>query len=57
MTNGYIYLNAETVGGIINSQLIKIKYDNFLDIGVEIPIYNGGYGSYGSINYNHYLDL
>lgn len=47
----YIYLNGETpaAGETVPIQLLKIKYDDFTDYTVEIPVYGNG-GSYGSLN-------
>lgn len=51
--DGYIYLNGETNPFETPPplpQLIKVKYNNFSNLTVEISNYNNSKGSYGSIN-------
>jgi hypothetical protein len=57
--NGYIYLNGESSTSYLlrpnyphdNAKLLRINPNNFTDRTTEIAVFNGGKGSYGSINY------
>lgn len=58
--NGYIYLNGESSTSYLlkpnyphdAAKLLRINPNNFTDRTTEIAVFNGGKGSYGSINYN-----
>lgn len=49
-SDGYMYLNEEGYAASLTARLIKMKYNDFTDLTVEISNYNGGWGSHGSLN-------
>lgn len=51
-SDGYAYINGEYLSTLSAAtvNLLKIKYNNFSDVNVEISNYNDGFGSYGSLN-------
>lgn len=49
-TDGYMYINGEITSDMLTPQLLKVKYNDFTDVTIEIVDYNNGAGSHGSLN-------